>query len=333
MASRADFQAKVRTMNDSNFADPFHRGEQEIQNRLGVREKLARIGPRAIKDYLIDQHRAFFEQIPLVFYAALDQHGRPWASTLCAYPGFITSPDPRTLTITADALAGDPVYAQLATGSDIALLGLIFQTQRRNRANGRVARIESGQINIRVHQSFGNCPKYIAQRMFSARQPEPAEPSPPRRSEGLDQQHRKIIENANTFFIATQCASDVDADRNGIDVSHRGGKPGFVRVDDDHTLTWPDFAGNQFFNTLGNILVNPATGLFFIDYATGDLLYMTGHAKILWVDETVSGFKGAERLVQFTLSEIVHATAALPFSSEASEPSPFLEPTGSWDGD
>lgn len=318
-------------MNSSNPTDPFHRGEQEIQNKLGVREKLSRIGPRAIKDYLIDQHRAFFEQIPMVFYGALDQQGHPWASILCAYPGFITSPDPHTLTVTADALPGDPVYAQLVAGSDIALLGLIFQTQRRNRANGRVTRNEGGQIDIRVHQSFGNCPKYIAQRMFSAQKTEPTEQPDTRRSDCFDQHHREFIQSADTFFIATQSAADADANNNGVDVSHRGGKAGFVRIDDDRTLTWPDFAGNQFFNTLGNILINPATGLLFIDFKTGDLLYMTGQAKILWQDESVSGFKGAERLVQFSLSQLIHATAALPFRSDTSEPSPFLAPMGSWD--
>src|SRR3546814_14766932 len=68
----------------------------------------------------------------------------------------------------------------------------------------------------------------------------------------------------------------------GADVSHRGGRPGFVRVTEDDgrsVLTIPDFSGNQFFNTLGNIAINPRAGLLFVDFATGDLLTLTGRSE------------------------------------------------------
>jgi hypothetical protein len=60
-------------------------------------------------------------------------------------------------------------------------------------------------------------------------------------------------------------------DRRQVDVSHRGGNAGFVRIGNDGVLTIPDFDGNLFFSTLGNIFVNGKAGLLFVDFATGDI--------------------------------------------------------------
>ncbi|KAK0358316.1 hypothetical protein LTR94_035916, partial [Friedmanniomyces endolithicus] len=86
-----------------------------------------------------------------------------------------------------------------------------------------------------------------------------------------------MIGAADTFFVASYAERD---DRRQVDMSHRGGKPGFVRISDDGLLTIPDFDGNLFFNTLGNILSNGKAGLLFADFATGDMVQMTGDAKV-----------------------------------------------------
>ena len=77
-------------------------------------------------------------------------------------------------------------------------------------------------------------------------------------------------------------------------MSHRGGKPGFVGVTGD-TLAIPDFRGNRFYNTLGNLLGDPRAGLLFIDFASGDILQLQGRATIDWHPEG-NGPAGAERL-------------------------------------
>jgi len=61
-----------------------------------------------------------------------------------------------------------------------------------------------------------------------------------------------------------------------MDASHRGGEPGFVQVLDDNHLLWPDYAGNNHFNTLGNLLVDSRVGLLFVDFAGGHLLQLSG---------------------------------------------------------
>ena len=119
---------------------------------------------------------------------------------------------------------------------------------------------------------------------------------------------RRLILRADTFFIATAYPADkcdVTAQTHGVDVSHRGGKPGFVRVESDTTLIVPDYAGNQFFNTIGNLLVNPRAGLLFIDFATGDLLYLATESEILWGGEKIKTFEGAQRLLRFRVGAII----------------------------
>jgi hypothetical protein len=84
----------------------------------------------------------------------------------------------------------------------------------------------------------------------------------------------------------------------GADISHRGGWPGFVRVDGD-LLTIPDFRGNRYFNTLGNLIAESRASLLFVDFETGDLLQLQGTAQVDWNGVVAQQFAGAERLWRF----------------------------------
>ena len=61
-------------------------------------------------------------------------------------------------------------------------------------------------------------------------------------------------------------------------VQHRGGPAGFVRVLDEHTLGFADFAGNKQYVSLGNIKGDDRVSLFFMDYANRTRLKLFGHA-------------------------------------------------------
>ena len=117
-----------------------------------------------------------------------------------------------------------------------------------------------------------------------------------------------MIAAADAFFVATYADRE---DRRQVDVSHRGGKAGFVRIAEDGTLTIPDFNGNLFFSTLGNILLNGKAGLVFIDYASGDMLQMTGDAEVILDSPEIAAFQGAERLWTFRPRRIVRRPGAL----------------------
>ena len=115
---------------------PFHAGELAIQGRMGTQAKMDRQGRQMIREYLPEQFRQFFPQLPYIIVGTVDVTGSPWASILVGEPGFLSSPDDRTLQIAAKPLFGDPFTNTLAEGIDIGLLGIELHTRRRNRVNG-----------------------------------------------------------------------------------------------------------------------------------------------------------------------------------------------------
>jgi ferredoxin-NADP reductase/predicted pyridoxine 5'-phosphate oxidase superfamily flavin-nucleotide-binding protein/ferredoxin len=311
---------------------PFHEGERAIQRRLGAAEKMDRQGRSSIRSVMPDQHRQFFAQLPFVLAAAVDGSGQPWASILVGQPGFATSPDPSRLRLHARPLLGDPFAGTLAEGGDIGLLGIELPTRRRNRLNGVVSELSGDGFTVQVRQSFGNCPQYIQTRVAHfIRDPALPVETPVVRSARLDDAALKIVTGADTVFIASANEDPQAKAGKGVDISHRGGRPGFVRVDDDHTLTVPDFVGNFHFNTIGNLTLDPRAGLLFIDFDSGDLLSLTATAAIQWDGPEVQAFAGAERLIRFHITKVVRLPGALPLRFSEPGVSPFLSRTGAWD--
>ncbi|MDM0028641.1 pyridoxamine 5'-phosphate oxidase family protein [Variovorax saccharolyticus] len=308
----------------------WHEGERAMQARAGVRERMELIGTRVVRDHMPDQHRDFFAQLPFLIVGSVDQASQPWASVLAAPPGFAHSPDPRRLRVDVLPADGDPLAQALVPGASIGLLGIEPHTRRRNRMNGVVERVDGGGFAVGVRQSFGNCPKYIqAREPVFVKGERPA--ATPRRVEQIDAAARRVIEAADTFFIATSHPAAGSAGvAQGVDVSHRGGRPGFVRVADDGSLTVPDFAGNSFFNTLGNIVVNPRAGLLFVDFDSGDLLQVAVTAEVIWDGPELAAFEGAERLLRMRVVSVLHRPAALPLRWVGAELSPYLDATGQW---
>lgn len=312
---------------------PFHEGEQALQERLGVRSKIEATGRKIIRGQMPDQHRTFFEQLPFIVLGARDASGQPWATILDGLPGFVSSPSPTTLTVNASFFNGDPTSLGVRPGQPVGLLGIELDTRRRNRMNGRVSVQGPEGFTVVVDQSFGNCPQYIQGRHFEHA---PAMAADQRalatRSSGLSAEAAGVVAQADTFFIASAHTDNSAQDPvHGVDVSHRGGKPGFVRVQGD-VLTVPDFLGNFLFNTLGNILVEPRVGLVFPDFETGDLWHLSALARIIWEGPEVAGFAGAERLLEFTVLETVKAPASLSIRAVGEVAfSPYLEGTGSWE--
>lgn len=317
---------------DPEVASPWHAGERAAQERVGVREMMEEIGARVLRPYMPEQHRTFFAQLPFLIVGSVDETGQPWASVLAQPPGFVTSPDPLHLRIAAAPLAGDPLAANLHVDAAVGLLGIEPHTRRRNRMNGVVERVEEEAFSVRVVQSFGNCPKYIQARAPVYVDDVPAHAGTQVRGSALDERAREMLRRADTLFIATAhpAATPAGARSHGVDVSHRGGQPGFIRVDDDGTLTVPDFAGNQFFNTIGNLGVNPRAGLLVMDFENGDLLYLAVEGSVIWDGPEVEGFTGALRLLRFRVREMLRLEAALPLRWGAAAQSPFLGATGTW---
>jgi len=312
----------------------FHRGELALQQRAGVLEKMA-ARSQVIRSAMPEQHREFFSQLPFLIVASVDRAQQPWASIVIGDPGFVSSPDAEHLQIHARALAADPLQETLADNAAIGLLGIEPHTRRRNRMNGRIEKLDADGWTMKVEQSFGNCPKYIQARRPSLVDSAGADAPRVHRASELDHAMQQLISSADTFFIATAFLQDGSANGGeeggyGADVSHRGGKPGFVRIDDAKTLTVPDFVGNFYFNTIGNLLLHPRAGLLFIDYASGDLIYLAATAELIWDGPEVAAFAGAERLLRFRVEQAIRVEASLPLRWSAAEFSPALAPMGAW---
>lgn len=309
---------------------PWHEGERALQRSIGVADRLAETGPRTIRDHMTEQHRTFYPQLPFVAVGAVDPSGAVWATLLAGRPGFLAAPDPGTLAVAAPRDPGDPADAGLGDGAAVGLLGIELHTRRRNRLNGRLHRDADDGFTVAVRESFGNCPRYIRLRDFRfARDPAGRPDTPAERLDGLDARARAMIAGAETLFVASAYEG---RDGRTVDVSHRGGRPGFVRIEADGTLAIPDFAGNGYFNTLGNIHANPKAGLAFVDFAQGDLLQLTGEAEVVLDDPAIAAFAGAERLLRFRPQGIVRRPGALSlrWDTPADGVSPHLAQTGAW---
>ena len=224
-------------------------------------------------------------------------------------------------------MAGDPLAESLAPGLPLGLMGIELHTRRRNRLSGRISAVGEGGFELAVQQTFGNCPQYIQARSWDMTGQSPTGVAL-ERFEGLDAQARQLIAGSDTFFVASYVAGEAVSD--GVDISHRGGRPGFVRVDDDGTLTIPDYLGNFHFNTLGNFLENPRAGLLFVDFDRGDLLMLTGTVEILWDSPDLEFFDGAQRLWTFKPVEARRLKGALPGRWQFHSESVNSQLTGTW---
>ncbi|MFG1399892.1 pyridoxamine 5'-phosphate oxidase family protein [Roseixanthobacter pseudopolyaromaticivorans] len=246
-----------------------------MQESAGAASKMEGRGC-LIRDHLLEQHRDFFPLLNFIVFGTVDAEENAWATIREGQPGFLSAPDDRTLRVKIGPDPADPAEAGLLENRGLGVLGIEISTRRRNRLNGRLKNRKSDSFDVTVEQSFGNCAKYITIRnLVSDDMPEcrtfegPAVPAGP--------QHFDLVRNADTFFVATFVNGPQGLQ---VDVSHRGGERGFVVAHDDGTLRIPDYPGNLFFNTLGNIVVNGRAGLTFPDFAHGALLQLSGDARL-----------------------------------------------------
>lgn len=299
-------------MEDHRIPKPFHAGELEAQ-------RLAGGGPAGapIRDQMPDQHRHFFPLLPFLCVGALDDMGWPVATLLSAPPGFATSPEADRLDVAARPPDDDPVARHLREGAAIGMLGIELPTRRRNRVNGVVTRQSAQGFSMQVRQSFGNCPKYIRVRTLAPvpRTQGRVQSFETKEGDELPPAAVHMITQCETLFVATASGPAAQPLARGVDISHRGGPAGFVQVD-GRVLTVPDYPGNRFFNTLGNLLLEPRAALVLADFATGDMLHLQGVAEVNWRPDALPTDPLAQRAWTF---RVVHGwlrPGAFPYAGE-----------------
>ena len=141
---------------------------------------------------------------------------------------------------------------------------------------------------------------------------------------------RAFIESRPMFFVAT-------ADAEGQpECSYKGGLPGFVRVLDDRTLAFPDYDGNGMYRSWGNVLVNPAVALLFLDFETPKRIRVNGSAQVRTDDPLLAEFPGAVFIVRVAANKIfpncpryVHKMKLVEYSTYAPRPD-YVPPVPAW---
>jgi predicted pyridoxine 5'-phosphate oxidase superfamily flavin-nucleotide-binding protein len=295
----------------------FHEGEILVQDRAGVRSEARRVG-QMLRAAIRPDARIFLAERRFVVLAAEATDGHVWVSLVAGPAGFVTSSEDGTrLHVAIAPDRDDPIAAALSPESSVGLLVIDFAARRRYRVNGTVQPVSSG-ISLDVREAFGNCPKYI--HAYTPLPDGPLSGPSPRTGDRLDDDQRRWIEHAQTLFLGT---THPDA---GADVSHRGGAPGFVRVTGPRELVWGDYPGNNLFQSLGNTAVHPPAGLLFLDPPTGSVLQLTGRLEIDWSPEAATQIPAAERVLRFSIEQIVERRGAIPLRWARGDPSPFNPP-------
>ncbi|HEX6449452.1 MAG TPA: pyridoxamine 5'-phosphate oxidase family protein, partial [Trebonia sp.] len=277
----------------------FHAGELAMQHRAGVEAEAARLTPMVGPAQLRGGFAGFLADRTFAVLTARDRAGRLWASPLTGLPGFLTVTSPTTLQVTASIPATDPLH-ELPPGQQVGLIAVEFATRRRVRVNGTLTDTSTGRLVVDVDQAFGNCPQYIQQRLLAPDDSRPeANPEDARQGTAFDAADVDLIRGADTFFLGTAHPE------RGADASHRGGAPGLVRVEGSQ-LWWPDYPGNNLFNSFGNLAVNPEAALLFIDFGTGAVLHLSGTASVEWGPVGAPGDDGRTgRRGRFDLQRLV----------------------------
>jgi hypothetical protein len=292
----------------------FHPGELAVQRRAGTRDEAARLAAMLEPAELRGGIVAFLADRTFAAITARDAGGRLWTSPLSGPPGFLEVVGPTTLAVHASLPEGDPLHG-LPEGQQAGLVVVEFAARRRVRMNGTLSAAGDGTLVIEVEQAYGNCPQYIHQRLLAPEGSGPAGPGDVRRGTALTPEDEELIRAADTFFLGT-----TNPER-GSDTSHRGGTPGFVRVDGGQ-VWWPDYPGNNLFNSFGNLAVDPEAALLFLDFDSGRTLHLSGTAQVAWDAAGRPGDDGhTGRRAVFTPQRLV-AGRLLPSRQVADDPYP-----------
>jgi uncharacterized protein len=298
----------------------FHSGEVTVQNRAGVREDAVRL-ESLIGNLLKPVAETFLVAQHLAIAGTIDKEERVWASLLTGDRGFMQALSPQMIKIHLLPMRSDPLYQNLLSQPQIGILAIDLVNRKRLRCNG-TAELDlnetQAEITIQLQEVFFNCPKYIQTRHLIKSPPAlPRQPEQFIRPE-LTEGDRQWIGAADTFFITSFYSE------TGVDASHRGGKPGFVQIINANQLVFPDYAGNNMFQTLGNLAVNPRAGLLFVDFEQGHTLQCTGTATVIWESAQFAQIPGAQRLIEFRIEQVLETRDATSLRWQFGEYSPAI---------
>ncbi|KAK8023084.1 Ferredoxin reductase-type FAD-binding domain protein [Apiospora marii] len=344
-------------------ADGWHAGERAIQHTLlGDRER-PRDNPTF--HGLAPSYGYRVQNSPLVAFGALDRAGRPWTTIWGGEAGFCRPVAQGVLGVRGTAVDAqyDPVLNTLfgegaggiqdgevvrpEGGKVMSGLSIDLETRDRVKLAGRLVAgavsltaqdgaLADLQMAFQVTESLGNCPKYLNKKRIV-----PHVPRPQLLSQGqhqpLPDEAIELVHKADLFFISSKHGAPAGSNESSsseaesMDTNHRGGPAGLVRVfrndaSEGVALVYPEYSGNRLYQTLGNLQADPAVGLAVPDFATGDVLYLTGRASILVGDRAAAYLPRCKLAVRIDVRDHRFVRDGLPFRGSVVDYSPYNPP-------
>jgi ferredoxin-NADP reductase len=325
----------------------WHEGEEEMHRLLGVPAS----GNPTIRGLPVAYAR-WMSQSPLVALGTEDDEHRIWTTVLGGSAGAISPLGAGVLAVSSRArlsptsdgsgvwTGSDPVIEALFSsgGRDdrerlVAGLAIDLEEQTRVKLAGRMVKGvvvpgETERSSVDVHvavaidETLGNCPKYLNRK---AVWPHEAHPTLVSDSLPLTPEAVDLIARADIFFLSSRHGDE------SMDTNNRGGAPGFVRIlgnsiDEGVALVYPEYSGNRLLQTLGNLRSDPAIGITFPDFETGDVLYLTGRAVILIGPDAASVMPHAKVAVRIDIDAARLVQDGLFFRGRLLDPSPYNPP-------
>jgi predicted pyridoxine 5'-phosphate oxidase superfamily flavin-nucleotide-binding protein len=239
----------------------YHAGQIELQNEANSRpaadmlsDRLGNRGPRNLD---------FYANADLFVFATVDDDGALRFGALSGAAPLVEVTDEGVLLPPNLRFEGNP--AQLGS------IAINLAQRNRTRINGPLVR-QGDRLLVQANEEIINCRKYIAPSMplegGAHAGPESRKPV------AIDDARlAEVIARTETAFLAS-----VNPDGQP-DVSHRGGPPGFIRLDvASRRLTWPELIGNGMFKSTGNVRATGTASLLVLDIESGDAYELSGRA-------------------------------------------------------
>jgi ferredoxin-NADP reductase/predicted pyridoxine 5'-phosphate oxidase superfamily flavin-nucleotide-binding protein len=312
-----------------SMAMPWNTGEQHMHQLLHVP---AQDNPTSAM--LTPQASFMLQRAPLLALGTTDALSRPWTTLWGGLPGF-SEPlggghigtrtlvdgenDPVAQELVGNARNGDMMQhedgGKPVARKRVKIAGrVIAGTVRDVDVESEKATMQDQiQLVTKVEQSLGNCPKYLNQYEI---EPAVVNSQLVWKSPVLSDESKALISSADMFFMSTRTEDDMD-------VNHRGGHPGFVRIMSSDEIVYPEYSGNRLYQSLGNLQVDPSIGVTFPNFETGDVLYLTGTATIHIGAEAATLLPGSNLAVLIKIKEGRYVTGGLPFRGVRKTASPY----------
>ncbi|RMZ87827.1 hypothetical protein DV736_g4947, partial [Chaetothyriales sp. CBS 134916] len=317
-------------------AQEWHEGENRIHELTGIRRDGNPNAP-----FLTPRAANMVQRYSLLALGTLDEDDNIWCTVWGGQPPFMKPLAQSILAISTRVDAShDPVVQALFKGKDegeviktsdpgpmIGGLSIHLEVRGRVKLYGRMIagalsasdgqgeapnHGKSGEVQlvVRIDQSLGNCPKYLNKKFISSHEPSSKLSST---ATHLTAEAIGVIRQADLFFVASAHAHE------DMDCNHRGGPPGFIRVYQPQDslaptqIVWPEYSGNNLYQTLGNLIVTPKAGIVVPNFDTGDVLYLTGEAQVLVGADAARVIAKSKLAVSFTVTAARLVENGLPF--------------------